>query len=308
MTSPLHSPPPIRWPAEAIWEAVAPVLPGFTVEVLPEIDSTNSELMRRHKAAAKARSAVLLVAGRQSAGRGRMGRVWLDAAAGGHCSGAESDSVLFSLGLPLLDGSNSGGSGLSLAVGVCVAEALQDLVDENHGTFSSGSGLRIGLKWPNDVWLRQASDNSERKLAGILVETASAHTERYAVIGVGVNLQVPPGLLPKNSSPLHSFAPQAAAGLREVCPGVQPADVLRRVLPRLAQALRLFESAGFAPFQPRFAACDMLAGRDVELSSGSDGVACGVDASGALQVRSGNGWESVSSNEVSVRPQGAKAC
>lgn len=47
MNSPLT--PPIRWPAEALWEAVVPTLPGFTVEVLPEIDSTNSELMRRLK-------------------------------------------------------------------------------------------------------------------------------------------------------------------------------------------------------------------------------------------------------------------
>ena len=35
---------PIRWPAEAVWEAVSPSLPGFTVEVLPSIDSTNTEL------------------------------------------------------------------------------------------------------------------------------------------------------------------------------------------------------------------------------------------------------------------------
>ena len=40
----------MRWPAEAIWEAIAPLLPGFTVEILPEIDSTNTELMRRARA------------------------------------------------------------------------------------------------------------------------------------------------------------------------------------------------------------------------------------------------------------------
>ncbi|MFZ3218410.1 MAG: biotin--[acetyl-CoA-carboxylase] ligase, partial [Rhodoferax sp.] len=43
-------PAPVQWPAEAIWEAVAPQLAGFTVEVLPEIDSTNTELMRRARA------------------------------------------------------------------------------------------------------------------------------------------------------------------------------------------------------------------------------------------------------------------
>ena len=64
----------IRWPAEAIWEVVSPLLPHFTVEVLPEIDSTNTELMRRARAGQL--EPVLLAAERQSAGRGRMGRTW----------------------------------------------------------------------------------------------------------------------------------------------------------------------------------------------------------------------------------------
>ena len=69
----------IRWPAEAIWEAVAPLLPGFSVEVLPEIDSTNTELMRRLRGSAGAAprlEPLLLVAEQQSAGRGRLGRAW----------------------------------------------------------------------------------------------------------------------------------------------------------------------------------------------------------------------------------------
>ena len=74
MTAPLT--PPIRWPAEAVWEALVPVLPGFTVEVLPEVDSSNSELMRRFRGKAGAppqTEPTLLVAEQQSAGRGRPG-------------------------------------------------------------------------------------------------------------------------------------------------------------------------------------------------------------------------------------------
>ena len=69
--------PVIRWPAEALWEAVAPLLPGFTVEILPEIDSTNTELMRRARAGRL--EPVLLVAEAQTAGRGRLGREWRSA-------------------------------------------------------------------------------------------------------------------------------------------------------------------------------------------------------------------------------------
>ena len=147
----------LRWPAETIWEAVVPQLPEFTVEVLAQVDSTNSELMRRARAGRL--EPVLLVAEQQTAGRGRLGRQW--------DSGTQADagaSLTFSLGLPL---QMADWSGLSLAVGVSVAASLHP---------------ELQLKWPNDVWLQ------DRKLAGILIETTSVGATRYAVIGVGVNI------------------------------------------------------------------------------------------------------------------------
>lgn len=145
-----------RWPAEAIWEAVAPGLPGFTVEVLPQVDSTNSELMRRARAGRT--EPVLLVAEQQTAGRGRLGRDWHSQA---------GDSLTFSLGLMLAP---ADWAGLSLAVGASLAESLHPA---------------IRLKWPNDLWL------DDRKLGGILIETASFGAgggARYAVVGVGLNI------------------------------------------------------------------------------------------------------------------------
>ncbi len=146
---------PAQWPAEAIWQAIEPLLPGFTVEVLPSIDSTSSELMRRARAGRQ--EPTLLVAEQQTAGRGRLGREW-------HTGAYEGTGVLpaltFSLGLPLAP---RDWSGLSLAVGVSVAESLQPKLP------AVGSGQpRMLLKWPNDLWLQD-----DRKLGGILVETAS---------------------------------------------------------------------------------------------------------------------------------------
>ena len=63
----------IRWNAEALWEALLPQLPGFTVELLAQVDSTNSELMRRARAGQSAPT--LLLAERQHSGRGRLGRM-----------------------------------------------------------------------------------------------------------------------------------------------------------------------------------------------------------------------------------------
>ena len=274
---------PIRWPAEAVWEAVAPLLPGFTVEVLPSIDSTNTELMRRARAGQT--EPTLLVAEQQTAGRGRLGRVW------------QSDvgaSLMLSLGLPMAP---RDWSGLSLAVGVSVAESLQPVLP----ALGSGHAARIGLKWPNDLWLDGAT--GERKLGGILVETASfvapqapaatrAPAARYVVVGIGINV------LPRSGEGM-SMPP---GSLQDVEPGLDAPAALLRIVPPLVAMLQGFEACGFAPVQPRFAARDVLQGRAVTLSDGQTGTAHGVGEDGALLVHTAQGMQAVTSAEISVRP------
>ena len=260
---------PVRWPAEAIWQAVAPALPGFTVEVLPAVDSTNSELMRRARAGRA--EPVLLVAEQQSAGRGRMGRQWHSGA--GASVGAMS-ALTFSLGLNLAP---ADWSGLSLAVGLSVAQSLHP---------------DIRLKWPNDLWWR------DRKLAGILIETVNrgeAGASRYVVIGVGLNLLAP------DAAGLST----APVGLRELLPEADAAQALWRMAAPLVQTVQRFEAHGFVPFQQAFNARDALAQLPVTLSDGLQGVAQGVDASGALRVASPQGVQRITSAEVSVRVQPA---
>jgi len=266
----------IRWPAEAIWEAVAPMLPGFTVEILPSIDSTNTELMRRARAGRC--EPTLLVAEQQTAGRGRLGRAW------------QSDvgaSLMMSLGLPLAP---VDWSGLSLAVGVSVAESLQPVLPP----LGAGHPARVNLKWPNDLWL-----SGDRKLGGILVETASfvapqqgANTARYVVVGIGINV------LPRSGEGM-SMPP---GSLQDVEPGLDAPTALLRIAPPLVAMLRAFEGYGFAPMQPRFAARDVLQGRPVQLSDGTAGTAHGVGDDGALLVHTAGGMQAVTSSEISVRP------
>jgi BirA family transcriptional regulator, biotin operon repressor / biotin---[acetyl-CoA-carboxylase] ligase len=256
----------IRWPAEAIWEAVVPDLPGFTVEVLPQVDSTNTELMRR--AHAGQQEPILLVAEQQTAGRGRMGRQWHSEA-----TGVGAIPLTFSLGLPL---SPADWSGLSLAVGISVAQSLHP---------------DLRLKWPNDIWLQG------RKLAGILIETASFAGSRYLVIGVGINIAA-------RSAGGLSTPP---AWLAEVLPGVDAPQALLRLVPPLVRAVQGFEACGFAPLRQRFDALDALTGQVVVLSDGTLGTARGVDASGALLVHTSAGMKTINSSEVSVRPA-AQGC
>ena len=283
---------PIRWPAEAVWEAVSPLLPGFTVEVLPTIDSTNTELMRRARAGRC--EPTLLVAEQQTAGRGRMGRAWQSGA--DSARGAALPSLMMSLGLPLAP---RDWSGLSLAVGVSVAESLQPVLPPPR----SSHPARVGLKWPNDLWLGGAG--GDRKLGGILVETASfvapqgtpapavgSATSRYVVVGVGINV------LPRSGEGM-SMPP---GSLQEVEPGLDAPTALLRIVPPLVALLQSFESYGFAPMQPRFAARDVLQGRPVALSDGVAGTAHGVGEDGALLVHTAGGMQAITSAEISVRP------
>jgi BirA family biotin operon repressor/biotin-[acetyl-CoA-carboxylase] ligase len=275
---------PTRWPAEAIWEAVVPDLPGFTVEILPQLDSTNTELMRRARVGRM--EPVLLVAEQQTAGRGRLGRQWFSegeaqaaapgrpkqgtAPSGGSAAHAVASvgALTFSLGLPL---SPQHWSGLSLAVGVSVVQSLHP---------------ELRLKWPNDVWLH------DRKLAGILIETASLGDLRYAVVGVGINIRQ------RDATGLAT----PPAWLGEVLPGVDAPQALLRIAAPLVRALQAFEAHGFAPFQTGFNERDALAGLTVTLSDGVSGTALGVDGSGALRVQTAQGVKKITSSEVSLRP------
>ncbi len=246
---------------ESVWEAVAPLLPGFTVEIVPEIDSTNIELMRRARAGHS--EPVLLVAQRQTAGRGRLGRQWDSVAQ------QDGAALTFSLGLELTP---SDWSGLSLAVGLAVAEALHP---------------DIQIKWPNDLWYQG------RKLAGILIETASVGTQRYAVIGVGINLT------PRPAEGLRT----PPAWLQELHPQWSAGDVLARVVRPLVLRVQECCAQGFGGLREAYHARDYFYGKDVVCTDGLSGQARGVDAQGALLVLTAQGQQKINSSEVSVRAQ-----
>ena len=253
------------WPVEDLQRALEPLVAGLTVEVMAEVDSTNSELMRRIRQGQHA--PLLLVAQRQSAGRGRQGRAWLSHTNPDGQPHAQA-SLTFSLSLPL---QRKDLSGLSLAVGLALAEALHP---------------DIGLKWPNDLWWEG------KKLGGILIETANQGAARFAVVGVGLNLTQPPGSDLRNP----------AAGLQRLFPGLEAAALLTRVAAPLVRALMSFEQAGFEPAHAAFSRRDILQGKALICSDGRSGTGAGVDLRGALLLHTVRGVETVLSDEVSVRP------
>lgn len=245
---------------------------------VPETGSTNADLLAAARAGHDFAVPRLLVADRQTAGRGRHGRLW---------SSVPRASLTFSLAWRL---ETADLSGLSLAIGAALADAIEP------------ASTRLGLKWPNDLWLVD-SDGSGRKVGGILIETVPVAHRRVAVIGIGLNV-------------LEQRVDDAATGvawLREIDRDATPLSVLIRSVPALLDALARFEHGGFAAFEARFDARDLLRGRAVRCSASAsspqiEGVAAGVVPTGELLVRTASGGiERIASGEVSVRltPSGA---
>ncbi|WP_447730953.1 bifunctional biotin--[acetyl-CoA-carboxylase] ligase/biotin operon repressor BirA [Pseudoxanthomonas suwonensis] len=236
------------------------------LDVAWAVDSTNSELLRRPPAP----GVEVLLAERQNAGRGRLGRRWVSPLGGQVCVSVRRG---FNGGLARL-------GGLSLVAGVAVAEALR----------ASGYAA-VGLKWPNDL----VADG--RKLAGLLVEGGGEHGGPvHAVIGIGINVD-----LGGEAGDID----QPWIDLARLGGSVPSRNAIAiAVLDALLPALELFDREGLAPFEPRFAALDVLAGQPVRVLDGRgdfEGRALGLAPDGALRVATDAGERRVHAGEVSVR-------
>ena len=247
-------------------------LPG-PVEVVDQIESTSSELMRR--AQRRDVHQVALAAEWQSAGRGRRGRAWT-AIAGG--------SLTFSLGWKFEQGAGFL-AGLSLAVGVAVVRAL-----ENEG-FKD-----VALKWPNDLIHRHL------KVGGILIElNGDPHPPTTTVIGVALNVRIPAAARKDIPVPVTDLA--SIAGRR--APPIDRNRLLAALLAELAAVLHLYEAEGFAPFAAEWQHRHAYQGKPVRLllpdGATVTGKVAGVDASGALVLADGPRRARFLSGEISLR-------
>lgn len=244
----------------------------FDVDALDECDSTSSELMRRADRGAPA--GTVIVADRQSAGRGRRGRSWLS---------SPERSLTFSL-LWRFPGNASRLSGLSLAVGLGLAKALEKL-----------GAVGVRLKWPNDVLLQSGSDFA--KLAGILIELSSDRRGTQAIIGIGLNLETP-----------DSDLPQPVAGLKQCCAQVDRHEVLAAILVSLVGVLDIFAAEGFVGLRDEWLGYHAWQDQQVQvLGDGAEplpGRCLGVDGDGSLLLETARGVEHIFSGDVSLRPVG----
>lgn len=242
----------------------------FQIKILDSLPSSNTLLMQQ--AALGAPTGSVLAVEWQSGGRGRMGRAW--------CSGL-GNALTFSL-LWRFDCNLSSLSGLSLAVGIALMRALRALdIESAH------------LKWPNDVL------GAQGKLAGILVEVQGDMLgPSVVVIGIGLNLSLPPPVRRQIGQPVTCLADMAAMAPER--------NLLFAVLLReLHGVLHEFGARGFSALRAEWESYHGMQGRPVKLllptGSSVAGTVCGIAADGSLELETAQGKQMFNAGEISLR-------
>ncbi len=238
-------------------------LPGllpFIAEAhyFPTLSSTNDEMMRLGKADGKHGTAI--VADHQTAGRGRIERLWESPAGKG---------LYFSLLLrpPLMA---SAAPLITLATGLALGRALRSLGLES-----------LIVKWPNDIWVGQ------KKLAGILTEMVNHGRQvDFVVVGVGLNVFQRP----------EDFSPSVRAVATSLKMASDQAwdrgQVLLQILMEIFSEIEKLIAEGPGPLIARWTQTSGMVGKKVqavENDRSTEGVVCGLSPEGQLQVKTDRG-------------------
>ncbi|KPA53769.1 biotin--[acetyl-CoA-carboxylase] synthetase [Photobacterium leiognathi subsp. mandapamensis] len=238
------------------------------LDLIPVIDSTNQYLLDR---VGQLPTGSVCLAEYQQAGRGRRGRQWL----------SPFGSNLYLSIYWRLDAGMAAAMGLSLVVGVAIAETLQQL-----------GAPDVRVKWPNDIYYK------DQKLAGILVEmTGQAGDAAHLVIGMGLNVSMPI----KEQAEIT----QAWTNLQQACQALPSRNQLAaQLIAHLTQTLIDYEQQGLTGFVERWNKIDNFLNRPVKLLIGERtvaGIARGIDTQGALLLETDEGVTPYIGGEISLR-------
>jgi BirA family biotin operon repressor/biotin-[acetyl-CoA-carboxylase] ligase len=243
---------------------------GWRIEYFDEVGST--QRIAAELAEQGAAQGLVVIAERQNAGRGRMGRQW-------HSPPGVNlyATIILRPTIPLAEVPR-----LSLTAGVAAAEALE----------MAAPGI-VALKWPNDVWL------NGRKAGGIIAEavTDPARGLQCVLLGIGLNLNlaardIPPDLRDKATSVLIATGyPCDRTGIAS--------GLLQKLNTRYMET----EASGFAAIRPLWDRYSALTGRIVRVADGTSritGKVTGIDADGALVLETADGPRRILTGDVSI--------
>jgi BirA family biotin operon repressor/biotin-[acetyl-CoA-carboxylase] ligase len=235
------------------------------VDVLQKTESTNDYFEN-----IISDSPYLCVADYQSKGRGRLNREWVS---------PSGSNIYISLLYRFYKYTNQL-SGLSLSTGLAIREALM----------ASSEVDGISVKWPNDILYEG------RKLAGILIETKSIDNQFYAVVGIGVNVNM--------ENPEEEIQGRWIS-LRQITGKEQDrSELISNIVNSVIKYYKKLERYGFSQFESEWEANDVLRGRQVKLKQDNrifEGLCLGVDECGRLSIRTDTGLRFFNYGEATTR-------
>lgn len=241
----------------------------WPASVVQSVDSTNAEALRR--LVARQEPPFIVLAERQTAGRGRRGRNWVS---------PFGENLYYSLVLRI-DGGMRQLEGLSLVVGLALLQSLR-----------AAGVVGAGLKWPNDVLVEG------RKIAGILLELSGDPADVcHVVIGIGINVN----MLVADTAVIDQPWTSMRAELGRC---VDRNGLVCELNRQLSRYLDVHLKKGFVALQDEWQANHLWQGRTVMLTAGAEpveGVVLGVDRSGAIRLRVAGVERHFSGGELGLR-------
>ncbi|MNP18249.1 Bifunctional ligase/repressor BirA [compost metagenome] len=244
---------------------------GANVEIIQTTVSTQEEArIRAEKGAAEG---TLILAEEQTGGKGRLGRKWFSPYGKGIWM-----SLLLRPQQPLKFTSQ-----LTLLTGVAVCRAIR-----------STTGIEAGIKWPNDILM------NNRKICGILLESAvEDEVVRYCIVGIGISVNL-------DDQDYPSELKEIATSIKMECgKAVDRTVLIAAVMDEFESLYKLYQHEGFQPIATLWEALSVTIQQEVIVSTYQgqlEGVAVGLDSSGALLVDMGQGKVmSVISGDVKLK-------
>ena len=233
--------------------------------MVPEIHYFDSLPSTNRKAFELAESGathgVIVQAGSQTKGRGRLGKTWQS-----HGGQGLYFSIIVRPDLDLIDYPK-----ITMTTGVAVADALEYLTP-----------CKVSLKWPNDIFI------SEKKCCGILAESSVTNESNvFCIIGIGVNVL--------NS--LENFSEdirhRATSIYLETGRSFPLAEIRDKIWQSVLRKIQLLEKEGFSPIREEWMRRDFLEGKKLNWITNSGDIICGIsegtDENGELLVRDDKG-------------------
>ena len=242
--------------ADELSYALGTKIVGKSIVSYDEIDSTNDAVTQLGEKGAAEGTAVF--AEFQKKGRGRLGRSWVS---------PKGRNILFSVLLrPSIPPQDT--AKITLLAAISIVRTIEQM-----------TGVKAGIKWPNDIY------HEGKKLAGILTEmSAEPDRVKFVTVGIGIDINSKAPELPDHSTSVSEMAGHAVSRL----------EFARALLKQLDRDYGRFKAGKFEELARDWEELSVTSGRRVEatvLNRKIQGTAMGIDAEGALVIRSDTGMQ-----------------